>query len=199
MYGEILKNKQIVLGVCGGIAAYKCVELVRLLIKAGARVRVIMTRHAQWFVGPTTFGALTGEPVYDKLFQEDRDASIRHIEWAENADAVIIAPATANMIGKMANGIADDALSTFLLAVTAPIIVCPSMNTHMYESRAVQRNLGVLGTDGCHILAPVSGQLACGASGAGRLPEPAEICDRTVALLSRKDLVGKTVLVTAGP
>ena len=199
MYGDILKDRRIVLGVCGGIAAYKSVELVRLLTVAGARVRVIMTQHARWFVGPTTFGALTGEPVYDQLFQENRDASIRHIEWAENADAVIIAPATANIIGKMANGIADDALSTFLLAVTAPILVCPSMNTHMYENHAVQRNLGVLKTDGCHILAPASGQLACGAFGAGRLPEPAEICDRTVALLSRKDLFGKTVLVTAGP
>ena len=191
MYGDILKGKRIVLGVCGGIAAYKSVELIRLLTGAGARVRVIMTQHARWFVGPTTFGALTGEPVYDQLFQENRDAAIRHIEWAENADAVIIAPATANIIGKMANGIADDALSTFLLAVTAPIMICPSMNTHMYESRAVQRNLDVLRADGCHILAP--------ASGTGRLPEPGQICDRTAALLSRKDLKGKTVLVTAGP
>ncbi len=199
MYGDILKGKRIVLGVCGGIAAYKSVELIRLLTGAGARVRVIMTQHARWFVGPTTFGALTGEPVYDQLFQENRDAAIRHIEWAENADAVIIAPATANIIGKMANGIADDALSTFLLAVTAPIMICPSMNTHMYESRAVQRNLDVLRADGCHILAPASGQLACGASGTGRLPEPGQICDRTAALLSRKDLKGKTVLVTAGP
>ena len=195
----ILKDKNIILGVSGGIAAYKSVELLRLLKKEEAHVRVIMTANAGWFVGPLTFKALSGHPVCTGLFEENEDASIRHIDWAGEADAVIIAPATANIIGKLANGIADDALSTLLLAVTSPLIVCPSMNTHMYLSKPVQRNLEVLKADGCHILDPAAGDLACGTTGPGRLPEPEEILDRLKAFLTPKDLAGKRVLVTAGP
>jgi phosphopantothenoylcysteine decarboxylase/phosphopantothenate--cysteine ligase len=124
---------------------------------------------------------------------------LRHIDWAQEADGVIIAPATANMIGKLANGIADDALSTFMLAVTSPVLICPSMNTHMYANQAVQRNLDTLRSDGYFVMEPGSGQLACGTTGPGRLPEPEQIFDRFFSCLSPKDLVGKKILVTAGP
>jgi phosphopantothenoylcysteine decarboxylase/phosphopantothenate--cysteine ligase len=195
----VIQKKNIILGVSGGIAAYKSVELLRLLVKQGASVRVMMTKNAQWFVGPLTFEALSGQPVCTDLFEKNDDASIRHIQWAEAADAVVIAPATANIIGKLSGGIADDALSTFLLAVTCPVIVCPSMNTHMFESPAVQRNLETLRADGHFILAPESGTLACGTTGPGRLPEPEDIVDRIAYHLSTKDLKDKKILVTSGP
>ncbi|MFA9497323.1 MAG: bifunctional phosphopantothenoylcysteine decarboxylase/phosphopantothenate--cysteine ligase CoaBC [Deltaproteobacteria bacterium] len=195
----VIEKKNIILGVSGGIAAYKSVELLRLLVKQGANVRVIMTENAQWFVGPLTFEALSAQPVCTDLFEKNDDASIRHIQWAEAADAVVIAPATANIIGKLSSGIADDALSTFLLAVTCPVIVCPSMNTHMFESRAVQRNLETLRADGHFIVAPESGTLACGTTGPGRLPEPEDIVDRIAYYLSTKDLKDKKILVTSGP
>jgi len=185
------KDKNIVLGVCGGIAAYKSVELLRLIQKAGANIKVIMTKNAQAFVGPLTFRALSGQPVCADLFEENDDASIRHIDWAEEADAVVIAPATANIIAKMANGVADDALSTFILAVTSPVLVCPSMNRHMYENRAVQRNMDTLEADGYNIIEPGTGELACGTSGAGRLPEPKFIFDRLVRSLLPNDFDGK--------
>ncbi|MBN1930009.1 MAG: bifunctional phosphopantothenoylcysteine decarboxylase/phosphopantothenate--cysteine ligase CoaBC [Desulfobacterales bacterium] len=195
-----IRNKNIVLGVCGGIAAYKSVEILRLLKKHDARVKVIMTANARWFVGPLTFEALSEQPVYTDLFEKSSgDASIRHIDWAREADAVVVAPATANIIGKFANGIADDALSTFLLAVTSPVMFCPSMNTNMYLSKSVQKNLKTLKADGFIIMEPGAGELACGTSGPGRLPEPEDIVDRIIALLSVKDLKGKRILVTAGP
>ena len=199
---EILTDKNIVLGVCGGIAAYKSAELLRLFIKKGAKVRVMMTKCALKFVGETTFAALSGTCVCSDLFESetgDAGAAIKHIEWADAADAVVIAPATANMIGKLANGLADDALSTFMLAVTAPKFVCPSMNTHMYENRAVQRNLDLLEQDGFKIVEPGSGSLACGTVGPGRLPEPQEILDAVAAGLTPKDLATRKVMVTAGP
>jgi phosphopantothenoylcysteine decarboxylase/phosphopantothenate--cysteine ligase len=196
---HLIKNKNIIIGVCGGIAAYKSVELLRLLKKQDANVRVIMTRNARAFVGSLTFEALSGQPVWTGLFEERNDAAIRHIDWAREADAVVIAPATANMIGKLAGGIADDALSTVMLAVTSPVLLCPSMNTHMYENRAVQRNLEILRRDGYYILEPGSGELACGTTGPGRLPEPEIILDRLISYLCPKDLKDKRVLVTAGP
>jgi len=199
---DILTDKDIVLGVCGGIAAYKSAELLRLFIKKGAKVRVMMTKSALNFVGETTFAALSGTRVCSDLFEAettDDGAAIKHIEWAEKADAVVIAPATANIIGKLANGLADDALSTFMLAVTAPTFICPSMNTHMYENRAVQRNLDLLEQDGCHIVEPGSGSLACGTVGPGRLPEPQEILAAVSAGLTPKDLDTRKILVTAGP
>lgn len=197
-----IDNKNIVLGVCGGIAAYKSVELLRLLNKHGAKVRVVMTQNARSFVGPLTFEALSGYSVCFDLFQNiDRknDASIRHIDWAKDADAVIIAPATANIIGKIANGIADDALTTFMLAVTAPVLLCPSMNTQMYANKALCRNLSMLRADGYFIVEPEAGELACGDSGPGRLPEPKDILDRLLYRLAQKDLKDKKILVTAGP
>jgi len=194
-----MQNKNIVLGVCGGIAAYKSVELLRLLVKQGANVRTVMTRNAQEFVGPVTFEALSKQAVCADLFEKSADASIRHIEWAEEADAVVIAPATANIIGKLANGLADDALSTFMMAVTCPVVICPSMNTNMYASKAVQRNLKRLKDDGHFVLEPEAGELACGATGPGRLPEPEDIMDRLRYCLAPKDFEGKGLLVTAGP
>ncbi|MGD2270883.1 MAG: bifunctional phosphopantothenoylcysteine decarboxylase/phosphopantothenate--cysteine ligase CoaBC [Desulfobacterales bacterium] len=194
-----IKDKNIILGVCGGIAAYKSVELLRQMKKQDASVRVVMTHNAKAFVAPLTFEALSGQPVCTSLFDEHHEASIRHIDWARQADAVVIAPATANMIGKLAAGIADDALSTMMLAVTAPVCLCPSMNADMYASRAVQRNLEILRRDGYYVLEPGSGELACGTTGPGRLPEPEIILDRLRASLSSKDLKDKRVLVTAGP
>ena len=196
---SILENKNIILGVSGGIAAYKSVELLRLMKRDGARVRVLMTENACRFVGPLTFEALSGRRVCFSLFGEGDNASIGHIAWAEEADAVVIAPATANVIGKVACGIGDDALTTFLMAVTAPRLICPSMNTHMFNSHAVQRNIAVLKNDGMHILTPGSGELACGTTGPGRLPEPEEILDRLKKLLMPQDFTKKRILVTAGP
>lgn len=195
----LLDDKLIVLGVTGGIAAYKSVELLRQLQREGARVRVIMTRNAAAFVGPLTFEALSGHSVYMDVVETNVSGEIRHISWADKADAVIVAPATANSIGKIANGIADDALSTFIMAVRTPVLICPAMNSNMYESRAVQRNLDCLEADGFHVLEPGSGELACGVTGPGRLPDPPFIVDRLKKILSPSDLKGKRVLVSAGP
>ena len=194
-----IRNKQIVLGVSGGIAAYKAVELLRLMTRQDASVRVIMTANALHFVGWMTFEALSGKPVCTQLFQKGDEASFKHIDWGAEADLILIAPATANIIGKIANGIADDALSTFVMAASAPVMVCPSMNTNMYLSAAVQRNLQVLEDDGFLLLEPDSGELACGTTGPGRLPEPEQILDRVIGHLAPKDFVNRRVLVTAGP
>ena len=196
---HIIDKKNIVLGVSGGIAAYKSVELLRLFVKEGANVRVIMTKNAQEFVGALTFEALSGRTVCTDLFEKSDDASIRHIDWAQQADIAVVAPATANIVGKLATGIADDALSTFMMAVTCPVILCPSMNTHMFQSKAVQRNLEILRSDGYFVIDPDSGSLACGTTGPGRLPEPHDILDRTVFYLTPKDLKDKKILITAGP
>lgn len=194
-----LEKKNVVLGVSGGIAAYKSVELLRLLVKAGASVRVLLTHNATHFVGPLTFEALSGRKVCTSLFDPHESAGIQHIQWAREADAVIVAPATANVIGKLAHGIADDALTTFMLAVTCPAMLCPAMNTDMYASEAVQANLDTLTRFGYTIIDPEAGELACGTTGPGRLPEPVYLLDRFVHLLSPKDLQQKRVLVTAGP
>jgi phosphopantothenoylcysteine decarboxylase/phosphopantothenate--cysteine ligase len=199
MKTNILHAKNIVLGVCGGIAAYKSVELLRRLVKLGASVRVIMTQSATRFVSPMTFEVLSENQVCVDLFDAKDDAAIRHIAWAEAAHGVIIAPATANMVAKLAHGMADDALSTFMLAVTCPVMICPSMNSNMFEHPSHRRNLKQLVTDGCHILAPDDGSLACGTIGPGRLPEPASIVDRLASFLTPDDLAGRNVLVTAGP
>ena len=193
-----LQNKNILLGVTGGIAAYKAVELLRLFKKAGAGVNVLMTDSAQKFVGKTTFEVLSENPVLSDLFF-DTESSVKHIELATRADAVIIAPATANTIAKLAHGIADDALSTTLLAVTCPVLICPSMNTDMYQNIRVQRNLDILEMDGWHILDPDSGVLACKTVGAGRLPDPWFSFDRVGAMLVKKDLKDKKILISAGP
>ncbi len=194
----MLKNTHILLGVTGGIAAYKSVELLRLLKKAGADVQVVLTASAQNFVGKTTFEVLSENPVIADLFK-DTGSSVAHIDAAAKTDLAVVAPATANIIAKLANGLADDALSTTMLAVTAPVMLCPSMNSDMYQNIRVQRNLDILEKDGVHILDPDSGVLACKTVGAGRLPEPEYIFDRICALLTPKDLKGKRFLISAGP
>ncbi|MBW1795131.1 MAG: bifunctional phosphopantothenoylcysteine decarboxylase/phosphopantothenate--cysteine ligase CoaBC [Deltaproteobacteria bacterium] len=194
-----LKDKKIVLGVCGGIAAYKAVDLLRVLVKSGSHIRVIMTRSARAFVGPLTFEALSGHPVWTHMFGRQENTPLQHIAWADEADAVVIAPATANIIGKMAHGIADDPLTTFVLAVRAPILVCPSMNVHMYENRAVQDNIKRLDQIGIKVLPPGTGSLACGHEGRGRLPDVEAIAEELRSLLCPQDLVGERILVTAGP
>ena len=192
------ENKNILFGVSGGIAAYKAVELLRLLKKKGANVNVVMTHSAQEFVGRTTFEVLSENKVLLDLFS-DTESSVTHIDLATNADAVIIAPATANIIAKLACGIADDALTTTMLAATCPVMICPSMNTYMYQNIKLQRNLDTLEKDGFHIIDPDSGVLACKSVGAGRLPEPWFIFDRFEAMLVKKDLKNKKILVSAGP
>lgn len=195
----VLGNKRVVVCVSAGIAAYKAVEVVRLLQKEGADVWVAMTPGSKEFVGEMTFASISGHPVLSNLFLEGKDASIGHIEMAEKADVVVVAPATANLIGKLAHGIADDAVTTTMLAVTAPRLLCPAMNTHMYENRSVQRNIDILEGDGYHIVEPGVGEMACGTTGPGRLAEPATIVDRVKALLFPKDLAGKRILISAGP
>ncbi|WP_449244509.1 bifunctional phosphopantothenoylcysteine decarboxylase/phosphopantothenate--cysteine ligase CoaBC [Desulfobacca acetoxidans] len=194
----ILQAKKIILGVTGGIAAYKAVELLRLLIKAEARVQVVMTRSAQEFVAPLTFQALSGVPVRTALFGVDADP-LEHISLGQDVDALVIAPATANIIGKIAAGLGDDLLTTVVLAATRPILVCPAMNVKMYENPVVQENLERLRLRGFHLMPPDSGEMACGAYGSGRLPEPADIVEALATLLTPKDLQGRRILVSAGP
>lgn len=194
----ILQAKKIILGVTGGIAAYKAVELLRLLIKAEARVQVVMTRSAQEFVAPLTFQALSGVPVRTALFGVDA-APLEHISLGQDVDALVIAPATANIIGKIAAGLGDDLLTTVVLAATRPILVCPAMNVKMYENPVVQENLERLRLRGFHLMPPDSGEMACGAYGSGRLPEPADIVEALATLLTPKDLQGRRILVSAGP
>jgi phosphopantothenoylcysteine decarboxylase/phosphopantothenate--cysteine ligase len=194
----IFQGKKIVLGVTGGIAVYKAVELLRLLVCAGARVQVVMTKSAQEFVTPLTFHTLSGEPVRTALFGPGADP-LEHISLAQAVDALVIAPATANCIGKIAAGIGDDLLTTLILAATRPILVCPAMNVKMYENPVVQNNLDLLRQRGLHIVEPETGEMACGAYGSGRMPEPSAIVEALAALLSPKDLEGYQILVSAGP
>lgn len=194
-----LKGKHIVVGVTAGIAAYKAVELVSRLYKAGAEVKVVMTRNATKFVSPLVFGEISKHKVAVEMFENVQDWNVEHIAYATWADAYVVAPATANMIAKMSHGIADDMLSTQLLATTAPVFVCPAMNSNMYAHPAVQENLTILRGRGVHVLEPDSGLLACGVEGKGRLPEPQKIMDWVNFHLGKTDLLeGKTVIVSAG-
>ena len=194
-----LKGKHIVVGVTAGIAAYKAVELVSRLYKEGAEVKVVMTRNATKFVSPLVFGEISKHKVAVEMFENVQDWNVEHIAYATWADAYVIAPATANMIAKMAYGIADDMLSTQLLATTAPVFVCPAMNSNMYAHPTVQENLSILRGSGVHVLEPDSGLLACGVEGKGRLPDPQKIMDWVDFHLGKTELLqGKTVIVSAG-
>lgn len=195
----MLNGKQIVLGVTGGIAVYKAVELVRLLTKAGADVHVIMTRSATEFVGPLTFQTLTANPVHTELFNLIAEREIGHIALADRADLFIIAPATANVIGKIANGIADDMLTTTVMATRAPVLIAPAMNVNMCTNPIYRENEEKLRRNGYRFVAPVKGMLACGWEGEGKLQDPAVIVEEAVCALARQDLLGERVLVTAGP
>lgn len=196
---EIDRAKTIVLGVTGGIACYKAVELVRLLIGGGYRIQVIMTRGAMEFVTPLTFQTLSGHPVASETFNLTQESEIGHINLADSADLFVIAPATANSIGKIANGIADDLLTTVIMATQAPVLIAPAMNIHMFENPILQENLRKLRRVGYHILEPAAGFLACGYEGKGRLPDPEKIAEEVERLLRKKDLSGERFLITAGP
>ena len=194
-----LSGKKIVLGVTGGIAAYKAVEIASRLKKAGAEVHVIMTRGAENFVTELTFREISDQPVTTDMWAKVPHYHVEHIALATLADAVLIAPATANVLAKAAAGIADDMLTTTLLATKAPVFAAPAMNTNMYENPVTQRNLRDLAARGYHIIEPASGMLACGVRGKGRLPEPAAIVEELAAFFAKgKELAGKKVLVTAG-
>ena len=195
----MLKGKKIVLGVTGGIAVYKAVDLVSRLRKQGCEVRVVMTEHAQQFVTPLTFKEISGNQVAVSMWSSNQEFNVEHIALANWADAFVVAPATANIIAKMAYGLADDLLSTTLLAAQAPIVVCPAMNTGMYENVATQENIAKLQGRGITVMPPAVGKLACGTSGAGRLPEPQEIVEFLNAFFAKRegDLRGLKVLVTA--
>lgn len=187
------------LGVSGGIAAYKAVELLRLLVKAGAEVHVVMTRHAQEFVTPLTFQTLSGHPVHSELFSLVQEHEIGHISLADRADLCIVVPATANVVGKVANGIADDLLTTTLMATKAPVLLVPAMNVNMWENPIYRENQARLQRHGYHFMAPVVGELACGWEGQGKLPEPTAIFDYAQDLVGNCELAGRTLLITAGP
>lgn len=196
----MLKGKNVIVGVSGGIAAYKAVEVVSRLRKMGAEVHVIMTRNATKLVGPLTFRTIADQPVVVEMFEEPKQLNVEHIALAEAADLFVVCPATANVIGKIACGIADDFLTTTIMACTAPKLICPAMNNNMYANPAVQANLATLRSRGYRIMEPEFGRLASGAMGIGRLPEPEKIVSEAVGILSQaEDLRGLTVLVTAGP
>lgn len=195
-----MKKPCVVLGVTGGIAVYKACELLRLLQKRGIDVFVVMTQNACRFVAPLTFETLSGHPVAVDTFDRPQTWEVEHIALAKRADLFLIAPATANIMGKMACGIADDMLSTTVMATRAPVLVAPAMNTGMWENAAVQQNVKTLRARGVEIVAPVSGHLACGDSGAGKLEDVAVIAERACELLfAKKDMEGLRVMVTAGP
>lgn len=181
---DTLKGREIVVAVSGGIAAYKAAALVSRLVQAGAGVSVVMTEHATRFVGPLTFQSLTGRPVYADQFATPEAWWADHIALADRAELVIVAPATANVIGKLANGIADDLLSTMLLAVTAPLLMAPAMNERMWAHPAVCANVGTLKARGVHFVGPDEGYLACGTIGVGRMAEPDAILEEAVKRLA---------------
>ena len=196
----MFQNKNILLGVTGGIAAYKAAALASSLRKAGANVQVVMTKNAMEFITPLTFETLTGNPVITDTFRHELNWDVAHVSLAKKTDFAIIAPATANIIAKMAAGLADDMLSTTFLALRCPVFVAPAMNTAMYENSVVQCNIEKIKAYGCHIIQPGEGFLACGDTGMGRMAEPEQIIEAVVKTLALKlDFAGIPVLITAGP
>ena len=196
----MLKDKTILLGITGGIAAYKAAYLASTLVKLHANVEVVMTEHATRFIAPLTFEQLTGRRCMVDTFDRNFSHQVEHIALADRTDLVIIAPATANVCAKLAHGLCDDMLTTTVLACTCPKLIAPAMNTHMFENQVTQDNLDILRRYGWEIIAPGSGHLACGAVGPGRMPEPQELIEHILrAIALPHDLTGKRVLVTAGP
>jgi phosphopantothenoylcysteine decarboxylase / phosphopantothenate---cysteine ligase len=192
-------GRTIVLGVGGGIAAYKACELARLFVKGGGAVRVAMTRAATHFVGPLTLQALTGAPVLTDVLSLQEDRTYGHLELARAADLMVVAPATADLIARLRAGMGDDAVTTTALACQAPFLLAPAMNTRMWQSAAVQENVAELSRRGWHVVGPGTGELADGDVGEGRLAEPEEIAAAAASLLGRRSLAGRRVVVTAGP
>jgi phosphopantothenoylcysteine decarboxylase/phosphopantothenate--cysteine ligase len=196
----VLQGKKVLLGVSGGIAAYKSAELLRLFVKAGAEVDVVMTAHAKAFITPLTLQTLAGRPVLSDTFDLSAGAEIKHVSVPDAADLVVLAPATANLIGKLAHGIADDLLTSMLLVARCPVLVAPAMNVSMWSHPIVRANLATLvDTLGYHVVEPVEGMLACGYEGKGKLADPQDIFAAAEKLFAAPDLKGKKVLVTAGP
>ena len=196
----MLKGKTVLLGVTGGIAAYKAAALCSALVKLHAKVEVIMTEHATEFIAPLTFEQLTGRRCMVNTFDRNFTHQVEHIALATRTDLVMIAPATANICAKLAHGLADDMLTTTVLACTCPKLIAPAMNTNMYENPVTQDNLEILRKYGWTVIEPAAGRLACGAVGRGKLPEPELLVQYILKELAfQKDLLGKTVLVTAGP
>ncbi len=195
-----LKNKTVLLGVTGGIAAYKSASLASMLVKSGAEVRVIMTRNAANFITPITFESLTGHKCIIDTFDRNFEFKVEHVALAQKADVIMVAPATANVIAKLAHGLADDMLTTTILASKAPKIIAPAMNTGMYENPVTQDNLSVLKRYGMEVISPANGRLACGDVGAGKMPEPEVLYEHILRCCAcEKDMKGLKVLVTAGP
>ncbi|MBP3913075.1 MAG: bifunctional phosphopantothenoylcysteine decarboxylase/phosphopantothenate--cysteine ligase CoaBC [Lachnospiraceae bacterium] len=197
----MLKGKTVIIGVTGSIAAYKAADLASRLVKEHAEVHVIMTRNATKFIHPITFETLTKQKCLTDTFDRNFQFEVEHVELAKKADLMIVAPASANILAKMAHGIADDMLSTTLLAcTTCPVLVSPAMNTRMYEHPATQENLKILASRGVKIIEPASGRLACGDEGKGKLPDPSYLVQRILLEIAcDKDLAGRKILVTAGP
>ena len=192
--------KRVILGITGGIAAYKAAEVVRGLCTRGIEVHVLMTEAATRFITPLTMQTLSGNPVVVDMFAEPRVWNVQHVAYAKRADLVLVAPATASFIGRLAAGIADDMVCATILATTAPVLIAPAMNSQMYRHPAVQANLVRLRKMGYHLIAPDVGELACGDRGEGRLADVSQIIDQVLGHLQRKaDLAGKRILVTAGP
>jgi phosphopantothenoylcysteine decarboxylase/phosphopantothenate--cysteine ligase len=196
---QSLLNKKIVLGISGGIAAYKTPELARQLMQEGASVQVVMTEAATQFVTPVTMQALTGNPVYTSQWDSTISNNMAHIELSRAADAIVIAPASADLMAKLSLGLADDLLSTLCLARDCPLLLAPAMNKQMWEHAATQRSVQRLHQDKVTLLGPASGFQACGEVGMGRMLEPPEIAEQVIAFFQKKTLVGKRVLITAGP
>ena len=196
---QSLLNKKIVLGISGGIAAYKTPELARLLMQEGASVQVIMTQAAQQFVTPVTMQALTGNPVFTSQWDSSIANNMAHIELSRSADIILIAPSSADLMAKLSLGLADDLLSTLCLARDCPLLLAPAMNKQMWEHAATQRSVQRLQDDGSVLLGPASGTQACGEVGMGRMLEPHEIAEQVIAFFQKKVLAGKKVLITAGP
>jgi len=197
----MLKNKTVVIGVSGGIAAYKACDIVSRLKKLNANVHVIMTKGATEFVTPLTFQSLSQNYVVSDMFEEPKTWDVEHISLAKKADVFLIAPATANVIGKVANGICDDMLTTTVMATTGKVLIAPAMNTNMYKNPILQRNINTLKELGYNFVNPESGRLACGDEGEGKLASPEVIVNKVIELLNNedKDLQGKKILITAGP
>lgn len=196
----MLKDKTVVIGVSGGIAVYKTLDVVSRLRKLGVNVKVIMTKSATEFVTPLSFQSLSQNYVVCDMFEDPKTWDVEHISLAKRADVFLIAPATANVIGKIANGIADDMLTTTVMATKAKVLIAPAMNTNMYENPILQRNINTLKELGYNFVEPESGRLACGDTGKGKLASPETIVDEVVKLLSKgQDLKGKSIIVTAGP
>ena len=196
----MLKDKTVVIGVSGGIAVYKTLDVVSRLRKLGVNVNVIMTKSATEFVTPLSFQSLSQNYVVCDMFEDPKTWDVEHISLAKRADVFLIAPATANVIGKIANGIADDMITTTVMATKAKVLIAPAMNTNMYENPILQRNINTLKELGYNFVEPESGRLACGDTGKGKLASPETIVDEVVKLLSKgQDLKGKSIIVTAGP